>query len=177
MAKVKAYIFYTLFFWSSLHGASLAQTVTPINTPPDTSNTPNSLSLILNIIDQISTIIPGVGFNSIRIGDPVSRIVENLGAPHSVDKNKRLLYQLDEKTFYGFSGRKTIQQITATGLKGSLARLNNGITFGISPSQVVAKFNQKPNRASKRTVRYKSLGIEFQFDQNRLRTIVIFEPR
>ena len=141
------------------------------------SNDPaKRFSAILDIIDAISTIIPGQGFKSIGLGDSMDRLQQLWGMPISIDKHKRLLYRLDSNTLIQFSGKQTIESIVVSGLAGSTARINNGAVFGMTRGQVLSQFASRPDQTSNNIIQYARLGIELNFTAHKLTKIIIFPP-
>ena len=134
------------------------------------------LSSMLQVIDSVSTIIPGQGFRSIGLGDSMDRLQKLWGAPFSTDKRGKVLYRLDPKTLIQFTGKESIESIVVSGSSGSVARINNGVEFGMRHGQVLSQFASKPNQISNKAVQYSHLGIELNFVARKLAKIMIFPP-
>jgi len=130
---------------------------------------------MLKVIDQIGVILPGQGFKSIKLGDTREKLISRWGKPEQANR-KGLQYQLDPKTSVQFIGKKRIDTILVFGRSGSLARINNGVVFGMSPAQVLETFNAIPDKRSDTRIRYKKLGIELFFEQLALYKIAVFSP-
>lgn len=132
---------------------------------------------LLDIIDQIGIIIPGKGFKSIQLGDPIEKLIRLWGKPKSINRKGTLSYLLSQKTTIHFVGKKQrIETIVIIGKVGSLAHINNGIAFGMSQGQVLTQFNATPDKHNRKIIRYKALGIELGFKSGVLAEIAIFEP-
>jgi hypothetical protein len=136
---------------------------------------------ILEIIDQVGIIIPGKGFKSIKLGDPVEKLIQLWGQPKIINRNGTLSYQLSTKTVIHFLIKKNrIGSIAMVGKPGSLARINNGVRFGMTQEQVLAQFSTTappPDKHKPDLIRYKALGIELGFSSNQLTEIAIFRPK
>lgn len=137
------------------------------------------LSRLLDIIDQAGIIIPGQGFKSIRIGDPASRLVELWGPPPQVNSRKEVLsYRLRQLTQIHFKlDDGLIESIVVMGQPGSLAKINNGVVFGMSQEQVLNQFELAPDKRTASLIRYNELGIELGFPRGRLAEILVYAPR
>jgi hypothetical protein len=132
---------------------------------------------LLEIIDKVGIIIPGEGFKSIKLGEPVEKLIRLWGRPKSINRKGTLSYLLSYKTTIHFLVKKDrIDTIAVNGRTGSLAHVNNGIVFGMTQGQVLAQFGVTPDKVKKNLIRYKKLGIELGFDSNRLTEIGIFKP-
>lgn len=165
----------SLLLGLSITTASIAQNTLP--KPGGITKPVELIGRVLEVLDQVGVIIPGKGFNSIHLGQPLTQLVALWGEPKKIDKrNGFLAYQLDEKTVIQFFGKKWIQKIVITGLPGSLARVNNGVVFGMSPIQVLHRFNAAPNKKTDKTIRYSDQGIVLSFDKLSLREIEVFKP-
>ena len=96
--------------------------------PQDTQTTSNEsrllLSRLLDIIDQAGIIIPGKGFKSVQVGDPVRKLVELWGPPLQVDRGQEVLsYRLRQATQIHFkTDNGLIESIVVLGQPGSLAK-------------------------------------------------------
>lgn len=137
------------------------------------------LTRLLDIVDKVGVIIPGQGFKSIKIGDSAARLVQLWGQPKAVEKRGKLLaYQLDQRTVILFQvKKKLIDKIVVQGKSGSLAHVNNGVVFGMTPQQTASQFPAQPENSSAKRLHYPQLGIELGFPQGRLTEILIFSPR
>jgi hypothetical protein len=133
-------------------------------------------SRILEIIDKAGTIIPGEGFKSIKIGDPFKKLITLWGPPRNIDKEGTVSYLLSPKTVIHFTGKKNIKTIIVRGKPGSLARVNNGIMFGMSPDQAAARFKTAPDKVTQSGLRYKKIGIELTFGAGILKEIKVYKP-
>ncbi len=131
---------------------------------------------LLEIIDQVGIIIPGKGFKSIKLGDPFEKLIRLWGKPKSVNRKGTISYLLSHKTVIHFSGKKSIETIVVVGKAGSLAHVNNGVVFGMTPGQVLAQFGATPDKHKPDLIRYKDLGIELGFKSGALAEIAIFKP-
>ena len=132
------------------------------------------IKLIL-ILDQVGVIIPGTGFKSFQLGQTREQLIKLWGKPQQATR-KILQYQLDPKTVIQFHGKKAIETIAVIGQYGSMARVDNGVVFGMTPGQVMEFFDTTPDRRNDNKVRYKNLGIEFYFENQALVKIVVFAP-
>lgn len=130
---------------------------------------------LIRIIDQTGTIIPGQGFKSIKLGESFEQLIRKWGAPRKTDGKNTLTYLLDRNTLIHFSGKKYIESILVQGQISSLARVNNGIRFGMSQAQVLNRFTQAPDKHKAELIRYRSAGIEFYFKAGVLIGIKVFE--
>jgi len=150
-----------------------AQAQTPgFNSAPQSSGEKYLLRM-LKVIDQIGVIIPGQGFKSVKLGDTREQLTTRWGKPEQANR-KGVQYQLDPKTSVQFFGKNVIKSISVFGRSGSLARIDNGIVFGMSPAQVLETFNATPDKRSNTRIRYKKLGIELFFEQQTLYKITVF---
>ena len=132
---------------------------------------------LLEIIDKIGIIIPGEGFKSMKLGEPVEKLIKRWGRPKSINPKGTLSYLLSHKTTIHFLVKKDhIDTIVVNGRIGSLAHVNNGVVFGMTQEQVLAQFRLTPNKIKQNLIRYKAQGIELGFDSNRLTEIAIFKP-
>lgn len=145
-----------------------------INKSVDSSNEQMMLRMF-DIIDKIGIIIPGQGFKSIKIGDSRGRLIQLLGQPQQASK-KALQYQLGPKTVLQFLGKKQIDEIIIYGGPGSLAHVNNGVLFGMSPAQTVELFKSAPDKQGGEAIRYDDLGIELFFEKLALFKIRVYAP-
>jgi len=131
---------------------------------------------LLGIIDQLG-IIPGEGFKSIKLGDSYEKLVQLWGQPKAINKKGTVSYLLSAKTTIHFSGKKNIENIVVIGKPGSLARINNGVVFGMPQGQVIAQFDARPDKQTPERIRYKTRGIELGFKSGTLTEISIFSPK
>ena len=132
---------------------------------------------LLEIIDKVGIIIPGEGFKSIKLGEPVEKLIKLWGRPKSINPKGTLSYLLSHKTTIHFLVNKDrIDTIAVIGRAGSLAHVNNGVVFGMTQEQVLAQFRVTPDKIKQNLIRYKALGIELGFDSNRLTEITVFKP-
>ena len=154
------------------------QLTTLPTTPPDAQKAPSNeeqaIINLLKIIDQVGVILPGAGFKSFKLGQTREQLVKLWGNPQQATR-KVLQYQLDRNTVIQFHGKKIIESIAVIGQFGSVARVENGIVFGMTPAQVIEFFDVEPDKKNKTTLRYKNLGIEFFFKNQTLIKIVVFE--
>jgi len=130
---------------------------------------------MLKVIDQVGVIIPGQGFKSIKLGETREQLVTRWGKPEQANR-KGVQYQLDPKTSVQFIGKRKIDSILIFGRAGSLARVDNGVRFGMSPGRVLETFNATPDKRTNTRIRYKKLGIELFFEQQTLYKITVFSP-
>jgi len=144
---------------------------------PDTlSDEQAAIINVLKVLDQVGVILPGKGFKSIQLGQTREQLVRAWGHPQQASR-KAIQYQLDSRTVIQFVGRKTIDKIIVIGQPGSVARLENGVTFGMTPSQVTGLFDTQPDKQKNKLVRYKTLGIDFEFQQQILSRIIVYPAR
>lgn len=143
---------------------------------PAQSDAESVLPYLLKIIDKAGTIIPGVGFKSIKLGDPLAKLVQRWGPPKSTGPKGALNYLLDANTLIHFLGDKRIETIVVRGNPGSFARVNNGIRFGMTPDLVIAQYNIRPDKHNKEMIRYRKLGIEYWFKAGILAEIKVYRP-
>lgn len=151
-----------------------AQQVMPGETAP--TNRGEVINRVLQVLDQVGTIIPGKGFNSIGLGASPEQLVTLWGPPGDINPKGILTYQLDELTTIAFYGKKAIDKIIVIGSTGSFARVDNGVIFGMTPSQVVERFTIKPDKATNDLLRYDDAGIQLSFENLSLIEIEIFNP-
>ena len=131
---------------------------------------------LIKIIDQTGTIIPGQGFKSIKLGDSFEKLIRTWGKPRKTDGKNTLTYLLDRNTLIHFSGKKFVEEILVQGSISSLARVNNGIRFGMSREQVLSRFTQAPDKNKAELIRYRAAGIEFYFKAGALIGVKVFKP-
>ena len=141
---------------------------------PRSADTSAAFAQLVQIIDQTGTIIPGVGFKSIGLGDSLGDLVSKWGPPKKTDGKNTLTYLLDRHTLIHFSGKDFIETIVVQGQVASLARVNNGIRFGMNQTQVLSRYNQAPDKHKAELIRYP--GIEFHFKEDILIAIKVFKP-
>lgn len=130
---------------------------------------------LLKVLDQVGIIIPGIGFKSFQLGQTREQLIKLWGKPQQATR-KILQYQLDSKTVIQFHGKKTIKNIAVIGRYGSMARVDNGVAFSMTPDQVMEFFDTRPDKNDNKKVRYKNLGIEFYFENQALVKINVFAP-
>lgn len=151
------------------------QATKPITNQALPSDEEQAVIKLLKIIDQVGVIIPGIGFKSFQLGQTREQLIKLWGKPQQATR-KILQYQMDTRTVIQFHGKKAIESIAIIGQYGSMARVENGIVFGMTPGQVMEFFDKKPDRKNDEKVRYKNLGIEFYFTNQALAKIVVFVP-
>jgi hypothetical protein len=136
------------------------------------------LAYILETIDKVGIIIPGKGFKSIKLGDEAEKLIQLWGPPKTINRKGTLSYQLSAKTVVHFLVKKgSIRSIAVVGKPGSLARINNGVIFGMNREQVLVQFSASPDKQNPQLIRYKALGVELAFESGRLTEIAIFTPK
>ena len=64
---------------------------------------------LLKIIDQAGTIIPGEGFKSVKLGDPIEKLIRLWGQPKIIDRDGTHIYLLSRKTVIHFLGETHIE--------------------------------------------------------------------
>ena len=175
-AVVFSHTFNKLFFCGALALAPLCAPSAQTRLSPPEHNPSTSLAAILSVLEQTAIIIPGKGFNSIGLGDPISTLVRKWGKPQRIDGDRVLIYQLDPNTIIQFSGEENIEHIVIHGLPGSLARTNNAVIFGMSLIEARSQFNAATSKASETLLRYDQLGIELGFTARVLARIEVFIP-
>lgn len=149
-----------------------AKAATTLQLPSDEEQ---AVIKLIKILDQVGVIIPGTGFKSFQLGQTREQLIKLWGKPQQATR-KILQYQLDAKTVIQFQGKKSIETIAVIGQYGSMARVDNGVVFGMSPGQVMEFFDTTPDRKNDKKMRYKNLGIEFYFKNQALAQIVVFIP-
>ena len=182
MMKSRAMIASLLLVAATYMSATVAAQETPQQPIPTTKPTAaqtqpsageQAVITLLKKLDQVGVIIPGKGFKSFQLGQTREQLISLWGKPQQATR-KILQYQLDTRTVIQFHGKKIIESIAIIGQSGSMARVNNGIGFGMTPGQVMEFFDSPPDKQNDKIVRYKRLGIEFLFESQALRKIVVF---
>jgi len=148
-------------------------TTKPVSTQTQPSTGEQAVITLLKMLDQVGVIIPGKGFKSFQLGQTREQLIKLWGKPQQSTR-KILQYQLDTRTVIQFHGKKIIESIAIIGQFGSMARVNNGIGFGMTPGQVMEFFDSPPDKKNDEIVRYKRLGIEFLFENQALRKVIVF---
>ena len=120
---------------------SLAAAQQQADNDPNRPDGEEFLSRLLLVIDQAGIIIPGRGFKSIAIGDSAEQLLELWGKPAKINrKNEVLTYLLQQNTLIHFKlDDGLIESIVVMGQPGSLAKVNNGVIFGMSQEQVLSQ--------------------------------------
>lgn len=161
------------------YAQGITQQIIPPATPATNQNPlgdgEQAIIKLLEVIDQVGIIIPGKGFKSFQLGQTREQLVKLWGTPQQSTR-KILQYQLDARTVIQFHGKKSIDSIAIIGQYGSMARVENGIVFGMTPGQVMEFFDASPDRKKDQYVRYKKAGIEFFFQNQALVKIIVFVP-
>lgn len=134
------------------------------------------LSRLLEIIDQVAIILPGEGFKSIKLQDPIEKLIRLWGKPRNISRKGTLSYLLSHNTVIHFSGKKYIEKIVVQGKGGSFSHVNNGVVFGMTQGQALAQFSTLPDTHTPTVIRYQSLGIELGFKSGVLAEIGVFTP-
>ncbi len=160
--------------------ASAQQAVNPVpsstpayKAPP---GSPEALISLLKVLDKVAVIIPGIGFKSFQLGQTRDQLIKLWGQPQQTSR-KAVQYQLGPRTVIQFVGKNTIKEIIVIGQPGSVARVNNGASFGMMQEQVTDLFEQQPDKQNEKIVRYKALGIEFVFVDQQLSRIITYPAK
>ncbi len=139
------------------------------------------LSQVLQIIDQVAVIKAGQGLKSIQLGDSFELLQSRWGDPHTSKKTgllKRQLrwhYNLDENALIEFSGKKTIDKISAYGTRHSIVTTAKGIGFESNKAATYQQYGE-PKKQKDDELNYPEQGIRFAFEKAQLRRIDVFEP-
>ena len=137
---------------------------------------------VVEFLEKEKVVIPGVGFNSAKLGEGLNVILQRWGDPITarelglLGKTTEILYHPDENTMVVFSGKEALEEITIKGQPGSYTRTFKGITFGMSKRQVRQLTFQDPKKEKKDRLTYPDLGINYFFEDNVLSKMVVFPP-
>ena len=133
------------------------------------------LSLMVNEI----VMAPGVGLQSVKLGEDLESVKNRLGPPTRIAtkgvlrRSTVLGYQIDGDTTLLLIGKKVVERIAVSGNQTALVRTVQGARFGMAP-KTIQKIYRGPSKTRKNRLEFKQLGVTFTFISGQVRQIDIY---